>query len=221
MQNILPGKVRPFTLTRPNTQCRSVEQSHAYKTCLAYVESPVQAPVILSPLWQVNKILPVEMPLCFALLTEETPTRPLLLVEKSSVSQMKGKPWLGRFLPDLLPPPRHTDPPPPRLRVRCSYMAFLAPAKPQTSPQFCRAGLAHCLSGFALQAKGMVLVHDSFSPHSLNIFPRNTQPHCLPPEKLSLLRGSDTKTLPKGHNSRHDPYMHTAQIKDAADPLKV
>lgn len=131
MQSVPPGKVRSFTLTRPNSQCRSVEHSHAYKTCLSYMESTVYAPVILSPLWQVKKILPVEMSLCFALLTEEEPAaRPLLLVEESSVCQMKGKPWLGRLLPDLLPPPGGTNPPSARLHVRCSHVALLALADP-------------------------------------------------------------------------------------------
>lgn len=96
MQSILPGKVRPFTLTRPNTQCGSVEQSYACKTCLAHMKSTVQVPVFLSPLWEVKKILPVEMLLCFALLTVEEPkTRSLLLVEENSVCQTCGLGWAG------------------------------------------------------------------------------------------------------------------------------
>uniref|UniRef100_A0A8C3KWJ0 Uncharacterized protein n=1 Tax=Calidris pygmaea TaxID=425635 RepID=A0A8C3KWJ0_9CHAR len=57
-QSIPPCKVRPFTLTRPNTQHGSAEQSHACKTCLAHMESTVQAPVFLAPLWQNQTVSP-------------------------------------------------------------------------------------------------------------------------------------------------------------------
>lgn len=84
-------------------------------------------------------------------------------------------------------------------------------------PYFHRAGLAHFFSAF--HARAMVLVHNIFGPCSLNAFSRNTQPYWFPSGKQSLLRSTDTETLLKGYNCKHDHYLPRAQIKDAVGPF--
>lgn len=140
MRSIPPGNVRTFTLTRPNTQCRSVEKGHMAVRPIMLTQSQQ-----FRPPWQVKKIPPIEMPLLLCPSHRgETTNKIIPSVEEIPVCPVKGKPWLGRFPPDLLPLPCGTDPPAARLHVRRSQEAAVPLAEPQTSPQSRPGGNTAC-----------------------------------------------------------------------------